>query len=166
MFELLTVVLLSCISSSEDYILCYMTLLNFTLTLKAHIKLQTWSRQKTMPPHTQSFHDHEAESASKPLLSVSLVSSKFPANIYGSRIWQFSSNVVCGTHWNVTEVLEFQVAEVLGHLVGLHVVKDQRHLPLLHRGWRRLVYVPMGAPGKEVKLGQQQAHWVAGIFVY
>lgn len=67
MFELLTVVLLSCILSSEDYILCYMTLLNFTLIFQAYIKLQTWFWQKTMAPHIQSFHDHEAESASKPL---------------------------------------------------------------------------------------------------
>lgn len=38
---------------------------------------------------------------------------------------------------------------MLGHLVGLHVIEDQRDLPLLHGGRRRLVHVSVGAPGKE-----------------
>lgn len=172
MFELLTVVLLSCILSSEDYILCCMTLTLETLKLfvifepLSLIKLQDMVSAENNATAHSKFSRSQGRECKQTFVSVSLVSSKFPAKIYGSRIRQFSSNVVCGTHWNVTEVLELQVAEVLGHLVGLHVVEDQRHLPLLHRGWGRLVYVPMGAPGKEVKVGQQQAHWVAGIFIY
>lgn len=52
-------------------------------------------------------------------------------------------STVLDTDWNAAEVLELQVAQVFSHLIWLHVVEDQRHLPLLHGGGRRLVDVHM-----------------------
>lgn len=52
------------------------------------------------------------------------------------------------TYWNATEVLELQVAQVLRHLIRLHVVEYQRHLPLLHGGGWGLVDIHIWAPRK------------------
>lgn len=58
--------------------------------------------------------------------------------------WILRSSVA-RTYWNATEVLELQVAQVFSHLIWLHAVEDQRHLPLLHRGGRGPVDIHMRA---------------------
>lgn len=53
------------------------------------------------------------------------------------------------TYGDVAEVFELQVAEVRSHLVGFHVVKNQRHLPLLHRGRGSLGRIHVRASGQK-----------------